>query len=205
MAHKTPSQAQELDVRNIVRARRHHKIFAAYSALQPGETLVLINDHAPHGLLQEFEQELAGSFDWEPLQGQESEHRVRITKLASTALPRVVGDTNELPVRDAASGSVWQLEPGARDLDANIIVLPAHGEIALHVGPALDVLLVVLQGSGELSTELGTTVALQQGTMVWLPRHSQRRFVAGANGIQYFSVHQRKPTLNITANPTPRV
>ena len=132
----------------------------------------------------------------------DQEYRVRITKLASTALPRVVADTTELlaSTDPATGGSIWQLEPGARDLDSNIIALPAGDEIGLHVGPNLDVLILVLQGSGQLQTELNV-IELQQGALVWLPRKAQRRFIAGPEGIQYLTVHHRKPTLNITAAP----
>jgi len=68
------------------------------------------------------------------------------------------------------------------------------------MGPNLDVLIVVLQGSGDLHTEIGL-IPLEQGQVLWLPRNSQRRFVAGAEGIKYLTVHHRKPTLNITAAP----
>lgn len=128
--------------------------------------------------------------------------RVRITKRASTALPRVVADTAELfnSTSPDAAGSIWRLEPGARDLDSNIITLPPEGEIAQHVGPNLDVLIVIIDGSGELQTELDT-IALQQGQVVWLPAKARRRFTAGRDGLRYLTVHQRKPTLNISRAP----
>lgn len=187
-----------IDVREIPRPQRHKMIFGAYQQLAVGQSLELVNDHEPRGLLKEFERELPGSFCWEALPVDGDDHRVRITKRASTALPRVVADTAELP---EGAGSIWQLEPGARDLDANIIALAPHDEIKLHTGPELDVVLIVLAGSGELQTELGTSIPLQPGTIAWLPRRAQRRFIAGSDGIRYFSVHQRKPTLNITAAP----
>lgn len=113
----------------------------------------------------------------------------------------MVADTTALVTAEPSTGgSIWQLEPGARDLDSNIIALPAGDEIGLHVGPNLDVLIFVLRGSGQLQTELNV-IELQQGALVWLPRKAQRRFLAGPEGIQYLTVHHRKPTLNITAAP----
>ncbi|MDX2377859.1 cupin domain-containing protein [Microbacterium sp. LRZ72] len=114
-------------------------------------------------------------------------------------LPRIVGETSADVHADAA-GSVWQLTPAQRDLDSNVIVLPPGDEIRRHVGPDLDVLVLVLDGSGTLETE-GDTLALQPGAIVWLPRRSQRRFIAGDGGLRYFSVHQRKPGLGITKRP----
>lgn len=113
------------------------------------------------------------------------------------ALPRVVGDTAQLA---AGAGSVWRLEPPARGLDANVIDLPAGDEIAAHVGPELDVLIHVLAGGGTLETAEGE-VALSPGVLVWLPARSHRRFVAGPEGLRYFSVHARKPGLGIRTRP----
>ncbi|WP_101574648.1 cupin domain-containing protein [Brevibacterium sp. 239c] len=97
------------------------------------------------------------------------------------------------------SGSVWQLQPQQRDLDANIIALSPGGEIKEHVGPGLDVLIHILDGAGTLETEL-TTIPLTPGQIVWLPRRSRRRFLADdALGLRYFSVHQRKQGLTITS------
>lgn len=107
--------------------------------------------------------------------------------------PRIVGDAF---TASGAAGSVWKLDPAERGLDANVIVLPAGDEIRSHVGPELDVLIVVLTGSGMLETETDA-VPLVPGGIVWLPARSRRRFVAGDDGLRYFSVHQRKIGLGI--------
>ncbi|WP_298040383.1 AraC family ligand binding domain-containing protein [uncultured Microbacterium sp.] len=111
--------------------------------------------------------------------------------------PRLVGDA---AVRAEIAGAVWSLQPAERGLDANIIDLPAGDEIARHDGPALDVLILVLDGGGVLETA-GEPIDLTPGALAWLPPHSQRRFIAGASGLRYFSVHARKPGLAIGAAP----
>lgn len=116
-------------------------------------------------------------------------------------LPRIVGDTSEMPM--LGGGSAWRLEPPERGLDANIIDLPPDDEIARHDGPDLDVLIHVLTGSGILETAAGE-FHLDPGTLVWLPPRSQRRIVAGPGGLRYFSVHRRKPGLSIGSAPPQR-
>lgn len=193
---------RQVDVRDLPVRRRHPVVFEAYQQLMTGQSLIVVNDHEPRGLREEFDREFAGSFSWDVVSSEDAACRVRITKRASTALPRVVSDTTALmeASNPGTGGSIWQLSPGERDLDANIIALPAHDEIGMHVGPNLDVLILVLDGSGELHTELDV-LELDRGALLWLPRKAHRRFVAGPEGLQYFSVHQRKPTLNITPAP----
>ena len=202
MSDEQKNDTAEIDVRTLPRSQRHRTVFEAYEHLVVDEALVLINDHEPKGLQEEFERELAGAYNWEPETSTDDAYRVRITKLASTALPRIVADTTALlaGTDSTTGGSIWQLEPGARDQDSNIIALPANDEIGMHVGPNLDVLILVLQGSGQLHTERNV-IELEQGQLLWLPRNAHRRFVAGTDGLRYFTVHHRKPTLNITVGP----
>lgn len=193
----------ELDVRSVPKPERHALIFAAYDDLEVGRALVLVNDHEPRHLREEFDRELAGGFAWESLgAAEDGSHRVRIVKAARTALPRVVADTGAVlgGLGPGQGGSVWQLNPTARDLDSNIIALPPGDAIASHDGPELDVLVLVLAGDGTLVTEQGE-IPLTPGTLVWLPRRSRRRFDAGAQGLSYFTVHRRKPSLGIMQAP----
>ena len=44
-------------------------------------------------------------------------------------------------------------------------------------------------------------INLENGSMVWLPKLSVRRFVAGEKGLRYFSVHTRKRGLQIGRPP----
>lgn len=200
----SPDGIQEVDVRATPRGQRHRQIFDAYHQLPTGQSMILINDHEPHQLRDEFDRDFAGSFGWESEQG-EGVSRVRITKRAGTPLPRIVADTCALTSAEGpeAVGSIWHLEPAHRDLDSNVIALPPGGEIGRHDGPDLDVLILILSGSGTLETELDT-LSLRRGQLIWLPRAARRSFAAGDQGIRYLTVHHRKPTLNITAAGTTR-
>lgn len=197
------STDHEIDVRAIPREQRHPLIFEAYEQLAVGNALVLVNDHEPRHLREEFDREYARSYAWDPLPASGDEYRARIKKLARTALPRVVADTSALlsATGHVASGAIWRLEPASRGLDSNVIALPGGGEIGQHHGPDLDVLILVLDGSGALETELHT-IPLTPGELIWLPHRSRRGFTAGTEGLRYLTLHRRKPTLNISAAPT---
>ena len=111
-----------------------------------------------------------------------------------------MGDTTA-PVAEAdAAGVEWKLRMRERDLDSNVIRLRPGTGIDAHHGPDLDVLLVVLDGTGLLTTERGE-VALSAGALVWLPRRSRRRFEAGPDGLRYLTVHQKHRSLVLDAAP----
>lgn len=197
----TSDQRPELDVRPLRKPDKHPAIFAAYAALGVGASFVLVNDHDPRHLHEEFEADLAGSYDWEYLNTEPRDWRIKITKLTTRPLPRILVDTSELgsvlsPGADApdATGAVWKLQVRERDLDANVIALPSGGSIDAHDGPDLDVLIHVLSGDGQLTTERGT-IDLRPGELVWLPRRSRRQFSAGSAGLRYLTVHQRRQSL----------
>ncbi|MGO1181617.1 MAG: cupin domain-containing protein [Micrococcaceae bacterium] len=129
----------------------------------------------------------------------------------TTETPEVLTNAKKLmDDREAANavtpqgGAAWNLDRPARDLDSNVIVLPPGDAIAAHAGPELDVLITVLRGAGVLLTHIDdepAEVALVEGDIVWLPRHSTRGFQAGDQGLCYLTVHQRKPGLRIMSGP----
>lgn len=51
-----------LDVREVPPTERHPKIHDAFEGLDPGEALIVINDHEPKPLFYEFQAEVE-SFD----------------------------------------------------------------------------------------------------------------------------------------------
>lgn len=196
--------AEELDVRSLRKPDKHPTIFGVYNALPVGASFVLINDHDPKHLHEEFEADHPGSYQWEYLNTEVRDWRIRITKLATTPLPRTLVNTAQLTsdtgVADV-TGAVWKLQARERDLDSNIIALPPGGTIDTHTGPDLDVLVHVIAGSGQLTTERGV-LDLQPGALLWLPRRSQRQFIAGPDGLRYLTVHQRRQALLLDTSRT---
>ena len=184
----------ELDVRALRKPDKHPTIFATYAALAVGESFVLVNNHDPKHLRDEFDSDLPGSYGWEYVEKGPQVWRIRVSKLTSTPLPRILANTTELTADADATGAVWKLQARERDLDSNVIALPAGGTIDSHAGPDLDVLIHVLSGSGRLTTETGT-IDLSPGALLWLPRRSRRQFAAGPDGLRYLTVHQRRQAL----------
>ncbi len=188
-----------LDVRPLRKPDKHPTIFGVYDGLGLGESFVLLNNHDPVHLHDEFATEYAGGFGWEYLERGPQEWRIQITKLASSPLPRVLCNTVMAAEADPAhAGVAWKLQMRRRDLDSNIIHLPAESIFEMHTGPELDVLIHVLDGAGELTTELDT-LTLKTGDLIWLPRRSRRQFTAGPDGLRYLTVHQRRQALTLTA------
>ena len=188
----------DLDVRSLRKPDKHPTIFAAYDRLPVGAAFVLVNNHDPRHLRDEFEIEHPGSYGWEYLDKGPEAWRIRISKLASTPLPRVLFDTTTVCDGRAEADVVWKLQTRDRDLDSNLIALPPRGTIPAHAGPDLDVLIHVVRGGGRLVTELDSR-KLSPGAVVWLPRCSRRQFEAGPDGLDYLTVHRRRPSLPLAA------
>ncbi len=73
-----PADVEVLDVREVPPARRHDLIFETFARLQPGQSFILVNDHAPRPLYYQFQAEHAGEFTWEYLEEGPAVWRVRI-------------------------------------------------------------------------------------------------------------------------------
>jgi uncharacterized protein (DUF2249 family) len=186
----------ELDVRPLPKPDKHPAIFGAYDALAAGESFILVNNHDPRHLRDEFDADHPGSYGWDYLSRGPAAWQIRISKLASTPLPRILCDAAAVAAdgHPDAAGAMWKLPMRQRDLDSNIISLQPGPAIAAHSGPDLDVLLLVLDGTGQLTTERGP-LQLHPGALVWLPRRSRREFSAGPGGLRYLTVHQRRQSL----------
>ncbi|GED96836.1 DUF2249 domain-containing protein [Gordonia crocea] len=192
------SNAPVIDVREIPKPQRHPKIFALFDSLGAGEALILVNDHDPRHLHDEFDVERPGSYSWEYLVREKRDYRIRIGKTTSAALPRKLGNTTDLTQAPTDAADVaWKLELRDRHLDSNLIRLAPNGKIDTHTGGEVDVLIHVLAGSGTVGTE-GEAVEVGAGDLLWLPRYSQRSFTAGPDGLSYLTVHNhREPSLTI--------
>ena len=110
---------------------------------------------------------------------------------------RILADVREL-VEDlrVPSGARWTLAEPGRQLDANLIHLPAGHQVDTHTEPDLDVVLVVVAGAGSIGTPDGTQT-LAEGNIAWLPHGSTRSVTAGTDGLSYLTIHRRRPGLQI--------
>lgn len=114
---------------------------------------------------------------------------------------RVLAEISALVDEPAVpSGARWTLAEPGRQLDANLIHLPAGQRVDTHTEPDLDVLLVVVAGGGTVGTANGQQ-ALADGNIVWLPRGSTRNITAGDSGLSYLTIHRRRPGLQIGKRP----
>lgn len=93
-------------------------------------------------------------------------------------------------------GAVWSIAEPERELDSNLIRLPPGDEIPVHLGAEVDTLVHVVRGEGVLTTEDGE-VPLRPGDVALLPRLTVRGFRAGADGLEYLTVHRRRQSLRI--------
>jgi hypothetical protein len=96
----------------------------------------------------------------------------------------------------AQSGALWCLDEANRQLDANLVRLPANQWVEMHQEPDVDVLLLPVAGEGTLHTDTGP-LDLAPHTLMWLPRGSRRAVQAGEPGLAYVTVHQRRAGLRI--------
>lgn len=78
-----------IDVPPIVPRERHPLIFGSFDKLQPGEALLLVNDHDPKPLFYQFQAEASGEFTWDYLENGPEVWQVRIGKPEEHAQPIV--------------------------------------------------------------------------------------------------------------------
>jgi uncharacterized protein (DUF2249 family) len=79
------SNPNVVDVRTLVPAQRHAKIFQLVNQLAPGGSFVLVNDHDPKPLYYQLEAEYPKQFSWTYLERGPAVWRVEIGKLAKAA------------------------------------------------------------------------------------------------------------------------
>ncbi|NEA38656.1 hypothetical protein G3I42_05120, partial [Streptomyces sp. SID11385] len=96
---------------------------------------------------------------------------------APAPAPRLLADFDTVlrEAPDEARGALWRLAEEGRQLDANLVRLGPGEEVGTHREDALDVLLLVVAGTG---TAAGNEV--RPGSAVWLPRGAARGLRAGA-------------------------
>jgi len=74
------SEAQNLDVRQLVPMQRHSTIFSTWHNLPAGGSFILINDHDPKPLYYQFDAEHKGEFTWDYIESGPTVWRVKIGK-----------------------------------------------------------------------------------------------------------------------------
>lgn len=80
---QAPAYAETIDVRTIVPRERHPRIFALVGGLEPGTSLLLINDHDPKPLHYQLEAEHPGQYSWTYVEEGPDIWRVEIGKPAA--------------------------------------------------------------------------------------------------------------------------
>jgi len=63
-------------------------VLDTFDALEPGNSVVVVNDHLPQGLLRHFEEQRPGRFEWTSLEEGPEVFRVQITKRGGGPDPR---------------------------------------------------------------------------------------------------------------------
>jgi uncharacterized protein (DUF2249 family) len=79
------SSENTVDVRTLVPAQRHAKIFQLVNELAAGSSFVLVNDHDPKPLDYQLEAEYPKQFSWTYLERGPEVWRVEIGKLQQAA------------------------------------------------------------------------------------------------------------------------
>lgn len=95
----------------------------------------------------------------------------------------------------SGNGVAWSLASGA-DLNVNLVRLAPGAEIGEHVNDEVEVMLAVLEGSGQLTAN-GLTTPLHVSTLAYVPRGARRAIRAGLKPLVYLSVHRRRAGLQV--------
>lgn len=91
-----------------------------------------------------------------------------------------------------ADGPIWSVN--SEQLNVNLLRLPTGDGIAAHVNGEVDVVLVVFEGSGELTVD-GETYPLRPGRAVVVPRGATRAMRCTAGPLVYLTCHRRRAGL----------
>ena len=89
------------------------------------------------------------------------------------------------------------------DLNATLLAWPPGHELVEDTNSELDVLLIVVEGSGVAKVD-EEEHALAAGSALLVEKGSSRTVRVGPDGIRYVSVHRRRRPLQITETPERR-
>lgn len=116
-------------------------------------------------------------------------------------MPSVVVDVGAVDISNR-TGAVWSLPHGG-DLDVNLVHLDAGRTIGSHVNDEVDVVLVVLAGSGEVTIG-GAVHQLRVDVLAAIPKGAGREVRAGSDGLTYLSIHRQRGPLNVVSRGSQR-
>jgi quercetin dioxygenase-like cupin family protein len=103
-----------------------------------------------------------------------------------------------LPSVGGSGGVVWSASP--EGFHANLVALDPGGAMGAHRNDSVDVLVVVLAGTGIVTIgDEPTEVA--DGDALVVPRGAVRSTSAGPSGLRYLSVHAARPPMGIGRRP----
>lgn len=115
----------------------------------------------------------------------------------------VVNLRERLAADPSGSGVRWTLDP-VGDLNVNLVRLDPDAGVETHVNREVDVVLVVVDGSGRLELER-TGHDLVPEVLACIPKGTERSIRAGSRGLSYLTMHRRRPPLDISGvRPSPR-
>jgi quercetin dioxygenase-like cupin family protein len=97
-------------------------------------------------------------------------------------------------------GPLWGM--ASDELNATLLAWPPGHELAEHTNTEVEVLMVVLEGTGVAVVD-EERHALAPGSLLLLEKGRSRAIVAGPDGLSYLSVHRRRGPLQLEAPPTP--
>jgi quercetin dioxygenase-like cupin family protein len=95
-------------------------------------------------------------------------------------------------------GVQWAL-PEPSDLNANLVHLDAGSSVPEHVNREVDVLLVVLAGSGTLQVG-DRALVLGPLAVAHITKGASRAIDAGEGGLSYVTVHRRRGPLQVRSS-----
>ena len=89
-------------------------------------------------------------------------------------------------------GPNWSVN--SKQLNLNLLRLPTGDGVAAHANTELDVVLVIFEGSGELTVD-GQAYPLRPGQVVVIPRGATRALRSTAGPLVYLTCHRRRAGL----------
>lgn len=98
-------------------------------------------------------------------------------------------DTSEA-LAELGDGVHWTLARSG-DLNVNLVRLEPGRYIGDHVNHDLDVVIIVIAGSGTIDVD-ELTSSLHPNVVADVPKGASRHIEAGPDGLGYFTIHRRR-------------